>query len=95
MTRLLVLAVLGILSYAYLLSISSVQFQNTSCYLHTYDLSGIIKEITYGSSLFLAIGYTAFSGKTVREDVLLTAGAAIGLIWYALLAAVVIRRVYR
>ena len=48
-----------------------------------------------GASLFLTFGFTAFVPHDPVETLLLTAGAIFGLVWYALLAAVVIRRVYR
>jgi hypothetical protein len=95
MARLVLLAILAIPTYALLLSVSSVTYQGTSCYHPWLHFSTAIKVMAYAASLFLAVGYTAFAGSTAIETVLLTAGAAIGLIWYALMAAVVIRRVYR
>jgi uncharacterized protein YjbI with pentapeptide repeats len=80
--------------YALLLSISHVSFMNHDCYLHSFAPSLVIQQIARAASLFLAIGYTAFSGGTLAT-VLLTGGALLGLFWYALVAAVVIHRVYR
>jgi hypothetical protein len=93
--RLFFLAAGAISFYAALLSMSSVEFQGTPCTLMTLTIPGVVEQLARATSLFLAIGYTAFKGATVLQVVLLTVGATIGLIWYALIAAVVIRRVYR
>jgi hypothetical protein len=93
--RLIGLAVLAIPTYAALLAWSCITFQGRACHLASFQWSAIVQEVAYASSLFLAVGYTAFAGSTVYETVFLIIGAALGLIWYALLAAVVIRRVYR
>ncbi len=93
--RLLWIALFAVLFYASLLSLSCVTFQGLSCHLTAFTSSALIEQIARATSLFLAIGYTAFAGSTALEVVLLTLGATLGLIWYALLAAVVIRRVYR
>jgi uncharacterized protein YjbI with pentapeptide repeats len=93
--RLVGIAAIAILFYAFLLSVSSVQFQDKPCRVLHVTAPAVVEQVARAASLFLAMGYTAFSGGDVTEVVLLTAGAAIGLIWYALLAAVVIRRVYR
>ena len=93
--RLVVIAFLAVPAYATLLSMSSVTFQGKPCHLASFELAPVINQLACAASLFLAIGYTAFVGNNVLELVLLTVGAGLGLIWYALLAAVVIRRVYR
>jgi hypothetical protein len=93
--RLIGLAALAVPTYTALLAWSCITFQGRPCHLGAFQWSAIIQEVAYASSLFLAVGYTAFSGRTVYETVFLTIGAALGLVWYALLAAVVIRRVYR
>jgi len=80
--------------YALLLSNSHIKFMNQDCYLHSFQPSLALQQLARGASLFLAIGYTAFSGGTLAT-VLLTAGAVLGLFWYALVAAVIIHRVYR
>jgi hypothetical protein len=81
--------------YAALLSTSSVTFQGKPCHLASFEFGTIISQLSCAASLFLAIGYTAFVGSNALEVALLTVGSGVGLIWYALLAAVVIRRVYR
>jgi hypothetical protein len=80
--------------YALLLSNSHVKFMNQDCYLQPFKLLPMFQQLARGASLFLAIGYTAFSGGMLAT-VLLTVGAVVGLFWYALVAAVVIHRVYR
>ena len=80
--------------YALLLSNSHVTFMNQDCYLRSFEPSLLTQQIARAASLFLAIGYTAFDGGPLAT-VLLTAGALLGLFWYALVAAVVIHRVYR
>jgi uncharacterized protein YjbI with pentapeptide repeats len=94
-TRLVLIAFLAVPLYAALLSLSSVTFQGKPCHLASFDFATAINQLACAASLFLAIGYTAFVANNVHELVLLTLGAGLGLIWYALLAAVVIRRVYR
>lgn len=81
--------------YTLLLSFSSVTFEGTPCRILDWTASALIEQAARAASLFLAIGYTAFVGHNGLEVVLLTLGATFGLFWYALLAAVVIRRVYR
>jgi len=93
--RLVLIAAIAVPFYAFLLSISSVRFQNHPCRLLKVTFPAVIEQLSRAASLFLAIGYTAFTGGNVPEVLLLILGAALGLIWYALLAAVVIRRVYR
>lgn len=80
--------------YALLLSNSHVTFMNQDCHLNSFEPSLVLQQLARATSLFLAIGYTAFSGGTLAT-VLLTAAASLGLFWYALVAAVVIHRVYR
>jgi uncharacterized protein YjbI with pentapeptide repeats len=80
--------------YALLLSNSHVTFMNQDCYLRSFEASLVTQQLARAASLFLAIGYTAFKGGPLAT-VLLTTGALLGLFWYALVAAVVIHRVYR
>ena len=80
--------------YAFLLSKSHVMFINQNCHLDSFEPSQVPLQLARATSLFLAIGYTAFSGGPLAT-VLLTAAASLGLFWYALVAAVVIHRVYR
>lgn len=94
LSRLFLTAMFTVPLYALLLSISSVTFMNQDCHLNSFGPSGVLQQLARATSLFLAIGYTAFSGGTLAT-VLLTAAASVGLLWYALVAAVVIRRVYR
>jgi hypothetical protein len=94
LSRLLLTATLIVALYALLLSTSHITFINQDCHLNNFDRSLVLQQLARAESLFLAFGYTAFSGGP-RATVLLTAGAAIGLFWYALVAAVVIHRVYR
>jgi hypothetical protein len=94
LSRLLLAAMLVVSLYALLLSTSHIAFINQDCHLNTFERSLVLQQLARAASLFLAFGYTAFSGGP-RATVLLTAGAAIGLFWYALVAAVVIHRVYR
>jgi Pentapeptide repeats (9 copies) len=95
MIRLVLIAILAIPAYAVVLSQSTITFQGQQCNISVISFESIIKELTVATSLFLAVGYTAFAGHGLSEVMFLTAGSALGLIWYALLAAVVIRRVYR
>jgi len=95
LARLGVIAIVAVPTYATLLSFSTVEFQNESCRLAEVTFPAIVEQLARATSLFLAIGFTAFVGHSLVETVLLTAGSALGLVWYALLAAVVIRRVYR
>lgn len=81
-------------AYALLLSISHVSFMNHDCHLHSFTVPLLVEQFARAASLFLAIGYTAFSGGG-RATILLTVGAVVGLFWYALVGAVVIHRVYR
>lgn len=80
--------------YTLLLSLSHVTFMNQACRLSSFRAWPVLQELARATSLFLAIGYTAFSGGPLAT-LLLTAGALLGLFWYALVAAVVIHRVYR
>lgn len=95
LSRLILAAMFFVPLYALLLSVSHVTFMNQPCHVNSYHLSiGAFQQLARASSLFLAFGYTAFSGGTLAT-VLLTAGASLGLLWYALVAEVVIHRVYR
>ena len=69
-------------------------FMNKDCHLNSLNGLLLVQQFARATSLFLAFGYTAFSGGTFAT-VLLTAAASLGLFWYALVAAVVIHRVYR
>jgi hypothetical protein len=80
--------------YALLLSISHVTFMNQDCHVNSFHPSLVFQQLARATSLFLAFGYTAFSGG-VLATVLLTTAASVGLLWYALVAEVVIHRVYR
>jgi Pentapeptide repeats (9 copies) len=94
LSRLVLAATLAILTYAYLLSHSHVAFQGQDCNLNAFAPSLVMQQLARAMSLFLAMGYTDFSGGPVAT-VLLTAAASLGLFWYALVAEVVIHRVYR
>jgi hypothetical protein len=93
--RLILIALVAVPLYAALLSVSFVTFQGKSCHLTSFGFGTVISQLSCATSLFIAIGYTAFISSSTLESVLLTLGSGLGLIWYALLAAVVIRRVYR
>lgn len=93
-SRLLLTAMFMIFLYALLLSTSHVTFINQDCHLNFFKWPLVLQQLARATSLFLAFGYTAFGGGTFAT-VLLTAAASLGLFWYALLAAVVIHRVYR
>jgi uncharacterized protein YjbI with pentapeptide repeats len=93
--RLAAIALIAVTLYATLLSFSSATFQGKPCRMSELNGSAIIEQITRAAALFFAIGYTAFVGQSVTEDMLITLGSLLGLFWYALIAAVVIRRVYR
>lgn len=80
--------------YALFLSRSHVTFINQDCYLDSLHLALVLQQLARAASLFFAIGYGSFSGGALAT-VLLTIGALLGLFWYALVAAVVIHRVYR
>jgi hypothetical protein len=80
--------------YGLLLSISHVSFMNQDCHVNSFHLSLVFQQLARATSLFLAFGYTAFSGGTLAS-VLLTTAASVGLLWYALVAEVIIHRVYR
>ncbi len=94
LARLLLGGIVLIPLYAAVLSSSHVKFMNQDCRLHSLEPSLVLQQLARAASLFLAIGYTAFSGGRLATA-LLTAGAVLGLFWYALVAAVVIHRVYR
>ncbi len=94
LSRLFLTAVFIVPLYALLLSKSHVAFMNQDCHLNSFELSQVLQQLARATSLFLAFGYTAFSGGTFNT-VLLTAAASLGLLWYALVAEVVIHRVYR
>jgi hypothetical protein len=85
---------LAILIYTYLLSHSHVTFLGQDCHLNSFAPSLVLQQLARATSLFLAVGYTAFRGGPLAT-ILLTAAAALGLFWYALVAEVVIHRVYR
>lgn len=80
--------------YGLFLSFSHVTFMNQDCYLRSLKVSLVAQQLARAASLFFTIGYTAFSGGP-GATILLTLGALLGLFWYALIAAVVIHRVYR
>jgi hypothetical protein len=92
--RLVLVATLAILAYAYILSHSHVTFMNQDCYLNSFAPPLVLQQLARATSLFLAIGYTDFSGGPLATF-LLTGAASLGLLWYALVAEVVIHRVYR
>lgn len=92
--RLLLAAIVIVSSYAIALSNSHVTFMTRDCHLSSFEPLLVLQQLARATSLFLAIGYTAFSGGALAT-ILLTAAAALGLLWYALVAAVVIHRVYR
>lgn len=93
--RLLCLAAIAIPSYAVFLSTSSILFQGVLCRMSSIGPREIAQQLTRAVSLFLAFGYTSFVGTNLKELLFLTIGAALGVVWYALIAAVIIRRVYR
>ena len=92
--RLFLAAMFLVPLYALLLSISHVTFMNHDCRLNSFQLWPVLQQLARATSLFLAFGYTAFSGG-IPATVLLTAAASVGLLWYALVAEVIIHRVYR
>jgi hypothetical protein len=92
--RLFLAAMFFVVLYALLLSSSHVKFMSQDCHFNSFQLSLIFQQLARAASLFLAFGYTAFSGGTL-DTVLLTVAAFLGLWWYALVAEVVIHRVYR
>ena len=92
--RLVMGATFFVLLYAALLSNSHVKFMAQDCHLNSFGWPLLLQQVARATSLFLAFGYTAFSGENLAT-VLLTAAASLGLFWYALVAAVVIHRVYR
>jgi hypothetical protein len=92
--RLFLAAMFFVPLYALLLSTSHVTFMNQDCHLNSFQPSLVLQQLARATSLFLAFGYTAFSGGTLAT-VLLTAAASLGLLWYALVAEVIIHRVYR
>ena len=93
--RLIIISLVAVTFYSTLLAFSSTTFQGKPCHLDPLDTSAVLGLVTRAAALFFTVGYTAFVGKTPVEDALLTIGAMLGLFWYALIAAVVIRRVYR
>ena len=94
LSRLFLTPMFFVPSYALLLSTSHVTFMNQDCHLNSFQPSLVLQQLARATSLFLAFGYTAFSGGALAT-VLLTAAASLGLLWYALVAEVVIHRVYR
>jgi hypothetical protein len=93
--RLIEIALIAIPLYALALSFSAATFQGKPCHLNMVSVSAVIEQISRASSLFFAIGYTGFVGSSALEAAVITVAALVGLIWYALFAAVIIRRVYR
>ncbi len=93
--RLLCCAAIAIPSYAVALSTSSILFQGVICRMSSIGPREVAQQLTRAVSLFLAFGYTSFVGTNLVELLFLTIGAMLGLVWYALMAAVIIRRVYR
>jgi hypothetical protein len=94
LSRLFLASVFLVVLYALLLSNSHVMFMNQDCHLNIFAPLLVLQQLGRATSLFLAFGYTAFSGGTLAT-VLLTAASTLGLLWYALVADVVIHRVYR
>jgi hypothetical protein len=94
LSRLVLFATIAILVYTYLLSHSHVTFLSQDCQLNSFAPPLVLQQLARATSLFLAVGYTDFSGGPLAT-VLLTAAASLGLFWYALVAEVVIHRVYR
>jgi hypothetical protein len=92
--RLFLIGIAIVPLYALMLSHSHVTFMSQDCYLNSWEPSLVSQQLARAASLFLAIGYTAFCGGRTAT-ILLTLGALVGLFWYALVAAVVIHRVYR
>jgi Pentapeptide repeats (9 copies) len=94
LSRLFLAGIILVPVYALFLSRSHVAFVNQDCYLDSFKLTLVLQQLARAASLFFAIGYGSFSGGPLAT-VLLTVGALLGLFWYALVAAVVIHRVYR
>jgi hypothetical protein len=94
LSRLFMTAMFLVLLYAPLLSHSHVAFMNQDCHLNSFSPPLVLQLLARATSLFLAFGYTAFSGGPLAT-ILLTVAASLGLMWYALVAEVVIHRVYR
>ncbi len=94
LSRLVFAATFATLAYAYLLSRSHVTFLSQDCHLSSLAPNLVLQQLARAAALFLAIGYTDFTGGPLAT-VFLTAAAAFGLFWYALVAQVVIHRVYR
>jgi hypothetical protein len=94
LARLFLTALFFVMLCGTLLSKSHVMFLNQDCHLNSLALLPVLQQLARATSLFLAIGYTAFSGGTIAT-ILLTGAATFGLLWYALVAAVLIHRVYR
>jgi hypothetical protein len=92
--RLFLAAMFFVPLYALLLSTSHVTFMNQDCHLISLQPSLVLQQRARATSLFLAFGYSAFSGGTLATA-LLTAAASLGLLWYALVAEVIVHRVYR
>jgi hypothetical protein len=93
--RLLCFGMIAIPSYAVVLSTSSILFQGVVCRMGSIGPREVAQQLTRAISLFLAFGYTSFVGTNLVDLLFLTIGAALGLVWYALMAAVIIRRIYR
>lgn len=77
--RLVLAAMFFVPLYALLLSISHVKFMNQDCHLDSFHVSLVFQQLARAASLFLAFGYTAFSGGTLAT-VLLTVAASVGLL---------------
>ena len=93
-SRLLLGSMLLVVLYAASLSNSHVIFMNQDCHLNSFAPLLVLQQLARAASLFLTFGYTAFSGGALAT-ILLTAASTLGLLWYALVANVVIHRVYR
>ncbi len=77
------------------LSFSGVTFHDKPCKPDSIQLLPIVEQLTRATSLFLGVGYTAFKPSNPHETIGLTTVSALGLIWYALLIPVLVRRIYR
>ncbi|NRD55152.1 pentapeptide repeat-containing protein [Corallococcus exiguus] len=99
LTRLVGALVTLTLAYPVILVILPVKYLNTQCEFTTDTALSIITSYinlsTLALSLLLGFGFSAFTSQSTLGNIALVAGATFGVIWYALLIPVIIRRIYR
>jgi uncharacterized protein YjbI with pentapeptide repeats len=60
-----------------------------------FQTSNYFQNVAVGTELFLAFGYTNFKPSDAGSHVMLTLYAVLGIVWYAFLIPVLLRRIYK